>query len=367
MNKDKGIKVLLRLLMLAFMMGCLFGCSSSDNDAEATEMQSAEYEFWSDIGGTAVNQSVDLLNQQAGRDSGRPEMTVLCNAGYAMIEGHTTQACLDGVRETAGVLEGKKTLLAVHSAGNTPLWFFVMDNTNGNGVYSEVDPVALDLSKLTVNGTPFSVQNLRNVKAENLFADLPGANETIFNAKAFNGNEFRIIGIANLLLKNAPYDLVRAVQYHDHYCPGVTGGYYLVRYLENNFPQTDEYGSYFVLSIPPWCKDDALITLLNATPGKGGYGVFHLNSADTAALSDEAKNLAGVFFRWNGKVDSPAGEGTALSFDFTEAREACNWGEKTSWNWWESRLKMDLWYLDYLDSPSVSSRPFRSTARQCSP
>ncbi len=329
----------------------LTGCSSSDGNAVATETRQAEYDFWTGISKQAVDTSVTMLNKEAGRGSGKPEMIVLTSAGYAVMDGHTTEACLDGLRENADVSEGKQTLLSIHSATGSPLWFFVVDVGNGNGVYSEVDPDSLNLIDFSVSGELFGKKNLRNVKAENLFADMATAHETLFDAKAFNGNEFRLIGITNLLMEDAPYGLVRSVQYHDHYCPGVSSGYFLVRYLENHLPLTGELGSYFVFSVPPWCKDDALMTLLNATPGKKGYGVVYLNSEDKATLRSDAQNIAGVFFRWNGKGAAPAGEGMALAFDFAEARAACNWGEDTPWNWWESRLKMNLWFLDHLGTP----------------
>lgn len=338
-------------LVLGAALAGLTGCSSGGGNAVATETDQAEYDFWTNIAKQAVDTSVTMLNTEAGRGGGKPEMIVLTSAGYAMIGGHTTEACLDGLRENANVSEGKQTLLSVHASVGSPLWFFIVDTGNGNGVYAEVNPDALNLTDFSVSGGLFGTQNLRNVKAENLFADMATANETIFNAKAFNGNEFRLIGITNLLMEDGPYDLVRSVQYHDHYCPGVTSGYFLVRYLEKNLPLTGEFGAYFVLSVPPWCKDDAIMTLLNATPGKSGYGVAYLNAQDKATLRSDAQNIAGVFFRWNGDSAAPAGDGMALTFDFAEAKAACNWGEDTPWNWWESRLKMDLWYLDYLSTP----------------
>ncbi|GBC63334.1 hypothetical protein DENIS_4328 [Desulfonema ishimotonii] len=357
MRRFKEVKNFAWLSCILLAVFMISGCSSSDNDAIATETRQAEYEFWGDIAKSATEASVKLLNKETGQTDGKPEMIVLTNAGYAMTEQHSTEACLDSLRDNAGVSEGKKTLLTVHSASTAPLWFFFTDKANGNGVYCEVDPAALNLTGFKVAGDLFAVQNLRNVKADNLFAAPETANENIFNAKAFNGNEFHIISLVNLLLEDGPCDLLRAAQYHDHYCPGVTSGYFLVRYLENTFPLTDDFGKYFTLSVPPWCKDDALLTLLNATPGKRGYAVFYLNSDDKASLRDDAKAIASVFFRWNGSSTAPEGEGMALSFDFTEAKAACNWEEDTPWNWWVSRIKMDLWYLDYTDEPQRFVQP----------
>ncbi len=345
---------------LGLMMACLLACPWSVSGAMAAETHRSDYDLWISVSHQAVERSINLLNPAANRNNKAPELVVLTNAGYAAAKDRSTEACLDGLRENAHVSEGKRTLLSIHAAAGDPLWFFMMDKENGNGVYSEIDPDALDFTDFSIRGELFAIRSLRNVKADNLFADPETAHKTLFTDNAFNGNEFRIIGLSNLLLENAPYDLIRSVQYHDHYCPGVTSGYFLVRYLKKHFPLTDEYGSYFVLSIPPYCKDDALITLLNATPGKRGYGVFYLTAEDKAMLKDGAQNIAGVFFRWNGDAGAPEGEGTILSFDFTEVRAANNWGEKTAWNWWESRLKMNLWCLGQLDHPErfISEIPF---------
>ncbi len=349
--KRKQTMVILALFSALALGACLWGCSSSSGEAVATETREAEYAFWTDISRDAVDSSVALLNEAAGRTGGKPELIALTNAGYVMIDGRSTEACLDGLREHAEVSEGRRTLLSVHAATDAPLWFFLADKNSGDGVYCEVDPAALHRVDFSVRGELFSTRNLRNVKADNLFSNPSEAHEALFGANAFNGNEFRIAGIVHALMENAPYDLVRSIQFHDHYCPGVTSGLFLARFLERHLPRTAEYGSYFVLSMPPWCKDDALMTVLNATPGKKGYGVFYLNDSDKASLRDDAQNIAGVFFRWNGKAGAPEGEGMALAFDFDEARAASNWGEDTPWNWWESRLKMNLWFLDHLDTP----------------
>lgn len=352
MEMKRKQKMAILALFSALAVGaCLWGCSSSNGEVVATETREAEYAFWTDISRDAVDSSVALLNEAAGRTGGKPELIALTNAGFVMIDGRSTEACLDGLREHAEVSEGRRTLLSVHAATDAPLWFFLANKDTGDGVYSEVDPAALHPVDFSVRGELFSTQNLRNVNADQLFSNPSEAHETLFDAKAFNGNEFRIAGIVHALMENAPYDLVRSIQFHDHYCPGVTSGLLLTRFLERHFPRTAQYGNYFVLSMPPWCKDDALMTLLNATPGKKGYGVSYLSAEDSAALREDAKDIAGVFFRWNGNGAEPEGEGMALAFDFDEARAANNWGEDTPWNWWESRLKMNLWFLDHLDTP----------------
>ncbi len=365
--RKKQWKAMMRSLSLMGILAlCLVcgGCSSSDGDAVATETQTAEYTFWTDLAQTATQEAKTLL-ASSSRQENDPDFLVLTNAGYAMIAGHATHACLDGLAEAAQVSVGKDSLLSVHGKAQDPLWFFFVDQATGDAAYFQTDPAALDLSALTRGENPFSLATTHNIKARNLLDNLQTAHAAIFEPKAFNGNEFRLITLANLFLQNAPRELIEAARYHDHYCPGVTSGYYLVEYLKSHFPLTDAYSNYFVLSIPPYCKDDALITLLNATPGKGGYGVFHLLDSDKARLKSGAENIAGIFFRWNGNSADPQGEGTILTFDFTEAKQASNWGEKTPWNWWESRLKMDLFYLERIHEADrfITEIPFGGKAQ----
>ena len=63
---------------------------------------------------------------------------------------------------------------------------------------------------------------------------------------------------------------MRAFEFHDHYCPGVTSGVLMIQYLKKHFPPGKR--GYCVHTIDPWCKEDALLVLLNATPCKKGYG-----------------------------------------------------------------------------------------------
>jgi len=48
--------------------------------------------------------------------------------------------------------------------------------------------------------------------------------KTKFDKKVFGGNEFRVIAIVNAISEGAPSYAVRAFEFHDHYCPGVTSG-----------------------------------------------------------------------------------------------------------------------------------------------
>ena len=81
-----------------------------------------------------------------------------------------------------------------------------------------------------------------------------------------------------------------------------------------------------------------------------------LSKEQTDALPEEAKNVAGIYIRW----DKKAGNGTALvlAFDWDTASNMCeierSWFKDfKSYKWWWTRLKMDLWMMDYLDNPCL--------------
>jgi len=61
-------------------------------------------------------------------------------------------------------------------------------------------------------------------------------------------------------------------------------------------------------------------------------------------------NLAGIYFRYDSKVKE--GEGVVLSYDFSKGAASSGIDMNKGFPW-ESRLKSDLWYLDYLDRPEI--------------
>lgn len=102
--------------------------------------------------------------------------------------------------------------------------------------------------------------------------------------------------------------------------------------------------------MPPWCKDDALEVLLNTTPGKNGMAVVPVDAKTKESLRPEAKNLAGVYFRYDSKTKK--GEGLILAYDFDKAAALSGIDLNKGFPW-ESWLKSDLWYIDYLDKPGL--------------
>jgi formylmethanofuran dehydrogenase subunit E-like metal-binding protein len=100
---------------------------------------------------------------------------------------------------------------------------------------------------------------------------------------------------------------------------------------------------YFVHSVNPWCKEDALMVLLNVTPGKGSYAVSYPSDEDIAARVPEAKNASTIVYRRNDKAGK--WEGLILGFEFADP--SC---PKTGSNIID-KLCADLWYLERMGKP----------------
>jgi formylmethanofuran dehydrogenase subunit E-like metal-binding protein len=115
----------------------------------------------------------------------------------------------------------------------------------------------------------------------------------------------------------------------------------MARYLKAHFPPGQS--GYFVNSVQPWCKEDALMVLLNATPGKRRYAVSYPAKSDIARRVPEAKNASTIVYRQNGQTGK--WEGVVLGFEWAET--SC---PKTG-NVIVDKLCADLWYLEYIEQP----------------
>ena len=347
------------IFMFCFFLLSFFCSPVSAKKTSAKQFNKAEYFFWNKI----VERSAMQTWKMMGRKPLPKDSIVLTSAGYSVIDGHTTEACMDGLRLFTGSSTGKGTLISVHRKRISPLWFFFYDKKTGYGVYCEMDSSLLSITLSSLDSfSPKKVSNkltkipvdalynilcIERIDADYMLSNLEEWNGN-FSDKIFGGNEFSITTIVNIIEKNAPYDLVRSAMFHDHLCPGLTSGYLLAGYIEEHFPIN--FGSkYFYFSLPPWCKDDAIQILLNTTPGKRSHTVTYLTNEDKDRLKDEYQNIAGIFFRKN---DDGIWEGSVLDFDFDLAREMMD----IDWDgmyWWESRLLMNLGFLPYLETPEI--------------
>jgi formylmethanofuran dehydrogenase subunit E-like metal-binding protein len=313
----------------------------------------AQSAIMEELGSRAAKTAMEQLNFEKGDSN----ILALTDAGYAQIESHTTQKALLGITAEAGVSEGNGNLQRVLRAYNRPLWFFFFNKATGNAVYMQVDEKSLNNSldgfKALKNDEVFSKISRANVDLSYLLNHTDEGNET-FNNAAFCGNEFSLIGISNIWAQpESTFDFLQAACFHDHLCPGVTGGYMLARYVEERLPINNESESYKVIAIPQWCKDDLLQLRWDATPGKSGMFVMALTDAEEKALNSRYNqtDVSGIYIRWN----DTAKQGTALVLGFNWTHMYILTGID---NWkgpsWATMLVMDVNMVDYWNRPEVA-------------
>lgn len=129
------------ILRRCFAYAVMFILSaSSGSAAPARTSSNTPYEIFKTIGKQAAEEGVAMIKRQTGRSPARNMVIVLSNAGYAEIEGQSTMGALDGVSEVTRVSRGANTLVEIHSAPESSLWFAVYDRNSGNCAYLQVNP-----------------------------------------------------------------------------------------------------------------------------------------------------------------------------------------------------------------------------------
>ncbi|WP_461208367.1 FmdE family protein [Desulfocurvus sp. DL9XJH121] len=269
---------------------------------------------------------------------------VITDAGYASPGSLGTGGCLDGAAAATGTTRGKGDLIAVQTRMDQPLWFAFYDAASGNCAYLEAKPGAAEafLSGKDA-GAVFSVRTQR-IDAEHLFAH-PETFDKKRAAEVFGPNAFRIVTIANAVAHGCPQRMLRAMEVHDHYCPGVTSGILIGDYAFRNLLAGKPKRTCMVLSLVPWCKEDALTTMLNTTPGKRSFFTLHSTRKEAAESWPEPLNhTCSVIFTQDG---DEAWQGHLLGYDAKKAdalAKGKSYGSPII-----DKLSADLWFLDHLE------------------
>src|SRR5690606_25574048 len=137
------------------------------------------------------------------------------------------------------VSRGANSLVEIHSGPHVPLWFAVYDKKSGYCAYLQV--ASEQVGKTLKTSKLFSIRSIEKINADYLFSvgTFPAPDKNT-GYQAFGGNEFRIVTIANGIAVGVPAYVVRAFEFHDHYCPGVTSGFIMANFAKNpnNFSGT---------------------------------------------------------------------------------------------------------------------------------
>lgn len=271
----------------------------------------------------------------------RDKILVVSNAGSVRIGGADSSPVLDAFVKVIGVTQGRGNLLAIHDAPDRPLFFFFYSSAGDYALYIELQGSMGKEQPRKLTDVSFSVEAF-----EEGFLSLSKNPETLeqkVKDKVFGGNEFRLSMITWIWRKGVSMELRNAILFHDHFCPGVTSGYYIAKYLFNDFP-ISKGESYYIIASPAYCKDDALQAILNTTVGKRSMAVIPLSESDTACLSAEAKDTAGLYFRYNRKEKK--GKGVVLGFSWDKLRKDASLteGQKPSLT---DTIKLTQWMIEH--------------------
>ncbi len=273
--------------------------------------------------------AASLAMEQLKFSKGDPNVLVLTNAGRAVVDGQSTERVISGITKVSGLQNGDSNLWQVNRANWNPLWFYFYNKKSGKAIYLEPDVSCYTKSSAELKATSlpetFSKVVVVTGDLKTMLANTEVGNATMKDL----GGASSMIPIANAWAHGAPYDLMASVMLHDHFCPGVSSGYLLAKYVEQEMPITGGT-SYVVISCPMWCKEDVFPILWDLTAGKGGRHISPLSEEDEATMTEKyGTRPAGIFIRWDSK--QKMGHALALGFEFDSTPwTGPSWGEKPS-------------------------------------
>jgi len=220
---------------------------------------------------------------------------VLTDAGYAMVDGNTTECCIGTIEQETGCSIEAGNLLPVHRSVDAPLWFAIFNNETKDCVYAAYKDGAFESVTVNIDGEVATTSD--------------GWNEM---KAALGPDAFTIVGVANTWGYGAPNDFLKCAEFHNHVCPGLSSGYMIAEYVREYYPiGADE--SYTWIGCPNWCKEDAIQVRLDLTPGKRNLIVKQRE------ILVEDDPLAGILIIWNSTEKS----GRGVSFRYNKS-ESCS-------------------------------------------
>jgi formylmethanofuran dehydrogenase subunit E-like metal-binding protein len=246
---------------------------------------------------TDVRQMIAGAVKDLGVEKGNVHLCTLTDATYVKIHGKTTESYVDMIQEETGCSVGKGNLLFFHRPADYPLLVAIHREDTGQAVAIKYDGNSAETVRFNLKGdTAADPKHYGGLM------------------KALKADAFSIATILTSRAKGAPYDFLKCTEYHNHYCPGVTSGYFIARLIMDKYPLKGKE-QYIWFACPPWCKDDAVSTMLDLTPGKRSLFVKELAEGQPSA--GEKGRWAGIMVIWNGQNKS--GRALALQYDGDEA------------------------------------------------
>ncbi len=264
-----------------------------------------------------------------------PGDSALCvtNAGYAGWKGSDTIKEIKPFAGKFGCSLGDGNLYSVHSSMGESLWFVVTVKSKDGSLRSVCGSVADDGSIDVSKAVDVTLSKSLDYSA----------------VKESCGNmSYSAVGYSNTWSAGAPWHLTQGALFHNHFCPGVTSGYIIAKWLLKNAP-LEAGESYNIIGLPHWCKEDSLMSALDVTPGKGGYFATSWTDEQKRALpEDVARDIAGFYIKVKRENRAfKSAKVLVLGFDFHK-EEFFEWvGENKHPEL--SNLQLALWAFERLD------------------
>ncbi|MES0351118.1 MAG: FmdE family protein, partial [Desulfobacteria bacterium] len=247
---------------------------------------------------------------------GETGLCVLTDASYVIIDGETTEPLVDLIREETGCTVGKGNLLFFHRPINHPLKIAIFRKSTEECVVVRYDGKRIDRHKYDFGEEAVAKSSFWK-ETDALLAQ----------------DKYTIVSIAKMWAADAPYDVLKCVDFHGHLCPGILAGYMIGRYIPKTYP-LKKGEAYTWIASPPWCKDDAIQVLLDLTAGKKDIYPIALTTSQKEELTFE--NPAGFLIVWN--KEKKTGKGVVFSFAWDKVRK-------------KGKLQTVLNLLGYVEKP----------------
>jgi formylmethanofuran dehydrogenase subunit E-like metal-binding protein len=227
---------------------------------------------------------------------GDPRILVLTNAPFVRPANLDSLALLDQAQEITGARVGRGNLLFFQRPQNHPFCLMLFNKSDGQAVIISQDGSGWDEEAMDLGPAHISDPNFW---------------KTVKQTHKAGRDMFTLAGMSTAWAQGAPYDFLKAAEFHNHICPGLTSGYLLAHFILEQYPLAPGE-RYTIVGSPVWCKEDALQVILDCTAGKHGLVIKSLTATqkETISISDPA----GFLLIWNTKTKT--GKGVALSFNF---------------------------------------------------
>lgn len=261
----------------------------------------------------------------------KSDLLTISNASFVRLNDNETINILDLIYEKFGCSEGRKNLILLRSNPSHPFYLFFFNKERKKAAYFEIPlnlaPKSLpDLKPEEI----FSKAKLFDVPWDEILKNASGWEKRL-KSMGMGPNELKLVSVALLWTVGLPQEVVKAIEIHDHLCPGVLSGLFIGNLLLSELPPQQDT-SYFWIGSPVWCKEDLILSMLNTTPGKRNIFLFPLSDESKKHLKD--KNSAGILIQTSRKTGE--GKGIVVGFDWERLRK--DTGITGEISKWEERL-----------------------------